>query len=229
MIKISLLHISRQRPQLAYDCFREWSANCNKKYQVEYILAVDADDPTLPAYMKLFSETDKSNIGLFVMNVTDSHNGVQAINNAAKVISMTSEIIMSVSDDQGCFPGWDQAIEKVLEGVDNFTQPKFIGVSDGLQAYGSIFVYYIANRAYYKKFGWIIYPEYDGMFGDNDMMELARRTGALIDAPYLLFQHRHYSIGLGTFDEVYAKTNNPNDFHKNQMIFEARKKRNFDL
>lgn len=229
MIKISLLHISRQRPQLAFDCFQEWMGNCANPKEIEYILGVDDDDPTLKQYESLFANIDRITCDSFIFNVTDSRNGVQALNNTAKVISSTTEVLMSVSDDQGCFKNWDLEIFKVLEGIDNFKDPKFIGVSDGLNPYGGTFVYYISNRAYYNKFEWILYPEYDGMWADNDMTKLAQKTGALIDASHLLFQHKHYSLGLNKYDAIYEKTNNPVEFKKNEKIFLARQQRNFDL
>lgn len=228
MIKISLLHISRQRSQLAFDCFQEWMGNCANYKEVEYILGVDDNDPTLNDYTRLFID-NKREYPSFIFNVTDSRNGVQALNNAAKVISPTTEVIMSVSDDQGCFINWDVEIFKVLECIDNFKDPKFIGVSDGLNPYGGTFVYYISNRAYYNKFGWVLCPEYDGMWADNDMTKLAQKTGALIDASHLLFQHKHYSLGLNKYDAIYEKTNNPVEFKKNEKIFLARQQRNFDL
>jgi len=229
LIKISLLHISRQRAPLAIKCFKEWMENCANPKEVEYILGVDDDDPTLQQYENVFSDVDRLTCESFIFNVTDSRNGVQALNNAAKVISPTTEVIMSVSDDEGCPKNWDLEIFKLLEGVDNFKDPKFIGVNDGLNPYGGTFVFYISNRAHYERFGWVLCPEYDGMWADNDMTQLAKKTGALIDAPQLLFQHKHYSLGLAVKDQIYEKTNNAREFAKNEQVFLGRQKRNFDL
>lgn len=229
MIKIALLHISRQRAGLAIDCFKEWMGNCANPKEIEYILGVDDDDPNLRQYETLFSDVDRLTCESFIFNVTDSRNGVQALNNAAKEISDTTEVIISVSDDMGCFKNWDLEVLKLLEDVDNFKEPKFIGVSDGLNPYGGTFVFYLSNRAHYDRFGWVLCPEYDGMWADNDMTQLAKKTGALIDAPHLLFQHKHYSLGLSPYDQIYEKTNNPREFKKNEQIFLDRQKRNFDL
>ena len=224
-----MVHASRLRSKLAIDCFKEWMGHCANPKEVQYILGVDDDDPTLNQYEGHFSDVDRLTCESFILNVTDSRNGVQALNNAAKEITPTTEVIISVSDDMGCFKNWDLEIFKLLEDIDNFKEPKFIGVSDGLHPYGGTFVFYIANRAYYERFGWILCPEYDGMWADNDMTQLAKITGALIDAPQLLFQHKHYSLGLNEYDQIYEKTNNPREFKKNEQIFLERQKRNFDL
>jgi hypothetical protein len=228
-IKISLLHMSRQRPDLAYKCFEEWLSKSYDINTFEYILALDEDDPTLEQYEKLFKTEGSSQLKLVI---TDSHNCVQAINNAAKEIAPTSELLISVSDDMGCFENWDIEIMKCLTGKDNFKDPVFIGVCDGIREYGVVLVYYIANRAYYNKFGYVLYPEYDGVFADNDMHQMAYASGFLIHAPHLLFQHRHWTTGLTKKDELSNKNDfngNPQGWSRNQHIYQERAKRNFDL
>lgn len=229
MIKISLLHASRQRPQIAFNCFKEWITNSSYSEQIQYILGLDDDDPTVNEYIKLFVPPDKP--CQFIMNCSNSRNVVQALNNAVKCIDDKTEIIMSVSDDQGCFKGWDDAILKCFKDVDNFKDPKFLGVSDGMRSYGNVLVYYISNRAYYNKFKYILYPEYDGVFADSEMTAVARKVG-IINAPYLKFQHKHYTLGLTPFDKIYAKNDgnyNKKSWESNKKIYEERSKRNFDL
>jgi hypothetical protein len=227
-IKISLLHMSRQRPELAYKCFTEWIDKCSDTSNIEYILALDDDDPTLQEYTKLF-ETESSHL---IVAISGSRNCVEAINEAAQWISPTSELLISVSDDMGCFENWDVEIMKCLDGKDNFNEPAFIGVCDGIREYGVVLVYYIANRAYYNKFGYVLYPEYDGVFADNDMHQMAHASGFLIHAPHLLFQHRHWTTGLTKRDALSNKNDfngNPQGWSRNQNIYQERAKRNFDL
>jgi len=230
MTRISLLHASRQRPQIAFDCFNEWIQNASSPEQIQYILGLDDDDPTINEYIELFAHPSEEY--KLIMNFTDSRNVVQAFNNAAKLISSTTELIITVSDDMGCFKNWDMELFKLLEGVNNFEEPRFIGVSDGVRTYGIVLVYYIANIAYYKKFGYILYPEYDGVFADSDMHQVAHKSGYLIHAPQLTFQHKHWSLGLSKKDEISMKndaTTNPAGWKRNHKIYQMRAKRNFDL
>jgi len=228
-LKIALIHISRQRPQIAFDCFNEWLTKCSDSSQIQYILCLDDDDPTLQEYERLFEHDESSNL---VLNITESRNGVTALNNGATRIVDTVELLISLSDDTGCFKNWDIELFKLLEGIDNFKEPKFIGVSDGLRGYGAVLVHYIANRAYYDKLKYMLYPEYDGVFADNDMDCIARRLNCVIDAPQLVFQHKHWTLGLSKKDKISEKndfTTNPNGWRRNEEIFKKRFQRNFDL
>ncbi len=229
MIKIALIHASRQRPQLAYDCFEEWIGKCSDASQIQYILALDDDDPSIPEYERLFYSEGTDNL---LLNITESRNLVTAFNSASKEIYPTVELLLAISDDMGCFENWDVELFKLLEGVDNFKEPKFIGVQDGVREYGVLLVYYITNRAYYDKFNYVLYPEYDGVFADNDMHCVAQLMNCIVHAPHLIFQHKHWSLGMSTKDEISSRndfTTNPEGWSRNQLIYQERAKRNFDL
>jgi len=170
MIRISLLHATRQRPQLAYSTCLEWINNCSNKAELEYIVGVDDDDPTLEEYRRTFVFSDDNKPGSFKLNITNSRSGVGALNNAAKIMSSSTELIMSIQDDQGCFLNWDLALFQCLEGVDNFKTPIFLWVGDGHNSVRGLAPYYCSNKAYYEKVGYILYHEYDGAFADNDMI-----------------------------------------------------------
>ena len=47
---ISIIHPSRQRPLMAYETYKKWMTNAVNPPEVEYILSVDNDDPTLQQY-----------------------------------------------------------------------------------------------------------------------------------------------------------------------------------
>jgi len=231
MIRVSLLHVTRQRPQLSYDTCLEWIRNCANKEELECILAIDNDDPTLEDYRRIFVFSDADKPGSFKLNITDSRSGVQALNNAAKVISTSTELIVSVEDDQSCFLHWDLALFQCLEGIDNFKAPVFLWVGDGHNSQRGLAPYYCANRAYYERVGYILYHEYDGVFADNDMIEVAKLI-CMKDVRHLIFQHRHWTLGLFPKDEISKKNDaaeNPDAWSRNLKIFEDRCRRNFDL
>jgi len=229
MIDISLLHISRERPKQAFDVYNEWMNNCAIRRRVEYILAIDDNDPKLQEYRDMFKDVQPAYIPKF--SVTDSRSGVAALNNAAKIIHSNTKILFSVQDDQGCFPEWDTQLLETIKDIDPHTVPLFLWVNDGLNAVHGLAPYYCATLAYYQQFGHVLYREYDGVYADNDMTEVAKRVG-IKDVRYLVFQHRHWSIGLSKKDEISKKNDaavNREGARRNQMIFEARSRRNFDL
>lgn len=227
MIKVSVIHPSLWRPKQAFSTYQEWMVAAEKPEEIEYLVGLDDNDPNVEEYKTLFGGETK--FGRVEVNVGDSRNPVATVNRSASILSPTSELIVVVADDMATIPRWDKELLALLEGVDNFSNPKFIGVSDGLQSYDKLLVYLIVNKAWYNKFGYLLYPEYDGVYADNDANAVARRLDCIIDAPQLLFQHRHYLIGLSPFDDTYAKVNNPESYKRNWPIYEKRIARNFDL
>jgi hypothetical protein len=72
-------------------------------------------------------------------------------------------------------------------------------------------------------------PEYDGTYSDADAFEVVQRLGIIIHAPEILFQHRHYTLGMTPLDSTYMKHNDPAANERNMQVFIQRAKRNFDL
>lgn len=228
MIKIVLIHPSYKRVDMAFNTCLEWLENCGNPMEVEYLIGLDNGDPTIEKYKERF-ESIKDKWGRFEINVGDSTDSVKASYRVAKTISTTTEILFQISDDTGSVCQWDYELIKSFSIVDNFKEPKALFVNDGYWPFGTVFVHPIMNRALYNKLGFILYPDYTSMFADNDFTEVCRKLNCFIEVPQLTFQHKHYSKGFNTFDETYAKRNNQQEFNKNQQIFIARQKRNFDL
>ena len=227
MIRVSLIHISFGRPKLAFECMREWMEKSKNPSEIEYFMAMDDNDPKL---MEYFHQCHATVFGKFVIDVGDSRTGIQAMNRAAKTISSTSELVISVADDMGCPMYWDEELFKVLEGVDNFKEPKYIAVSDGLTPIdiGDGPKYAIVNRAFYDRLGFLQCPEYHSMYADNDYFQCGKILG-IIRAPHLVFEHRHHSRGKGEWDDIYWRTNNLEAVAQGRKVFAERKARNFDL
>ena len=228
MIKISIIHPSRGRSALAKAVCEEWSACARYPEGIEYFIGADENDVTKDDYKKIF-ENMNHKFASFELSINPTTNIIQCINFLATKISPTTELILSVSDDQGSEQDWDVKLLELLNGVDNFKTPKFIGVDDGMHPYGNFLYYIIVNRAYYNKFGHLLYPEYDGCYGDDDICCKSKAMGCVINAPHIKFQHRHHSLGMTPFDATYAKHNNVADAERNHLIFIERQKRNFDI
>ncbi|MFA5723962.1 MAG: hypothetical protein WC979_06910 [Candidatus Pacearchaeota archaeon] len=227
MINISILHPTRERPKIAYDNFCKWIASALDPGSIEYFIGVDNDDPLQDTYKDIFKVSCKGVQA--IVYIGESRNPVAAVNNLSKYISDTTQILVEVVDDVEPCTNWDKSLFEKLQNVDNFNQPKSIGTHDGLRGYGIVFTQPIMNRAFFEKFGYFIYPEYTSMCADNDFTELSRRSGYLIDAPEILFKHRHYSIGLSIFDKTYARNNNPTELERNRKVYAEREKNNFGL
>lgn len=228
MIRVSAIHPSFGRPEKAFHSYKEWMEKCAHPEDVEYIVGLDDNDPDVPLY-KLMFNSEVSLFGRMEINVGDSRNIIAAVNRLATVISPSSELIVVAADDQFPCMCWDRELLSLLSGVDNFNVPKFIGVYDGVRGYNEALITLIVNRAWYTRLGYLLYPEYDGVFADNDMNEVAKKLDCIIHAPHLLFAHRHYSIGACEFDATYARNNNPQSRSRNEAIYFGRRSRGFDV
>lgn len=228
MIKISLLHPSYNRATMAFSTCCNWINNTKYPLDIEYLVGLDNTDPDKAMYETKFKEIENK-VSKLIVDVGDSTCAVQAVNRLATKVSNTSELLVEICDDVDCFQDWDVALLKLLEGVNNFEDPKMIGTHDGLRDYGVVFTQPIMNRAAYSKLGFIVYPEYTSMFADNDFTEVARRTGWLVNAPHIMFKHKHYSIGLNSIDNTYSRRNNQQEFDSNHRVYQERNRRNFDL
>lgn len=227
MINVAVLHPSFGRPYKAVDAYVKWMAQCDKPERVEYLVGLDDNDPSVEEYRSAFGSVHNF-CGRLEVNVGPSRNVPAAMNRLATRLSDTTELIVATADDQTPCPSWDTELLALLAGNDNFVTPRYIGVSDGVHAYGPILVF-IVNRAWYTRLGYLLCPEYDGLCVDNDCREVATRLNAIIHAPYLLFQHHHYSTGACEFDATYARNNNPKSLLRNSEIYDRRAGRNFDL
>jgi glycosyltransferase involved in cell wall biosynthesis len=172
-MKISLIHPSRSRPEKSCKTIDNWILSA--KNDVEVILSNDNDDPLAWRYTTAYTERIISN----------NRSCVDAINNAAKIA--TGDIIVVVSDDTDCFPGWDTALLKEVEGKTDW----ILKTDDGIQPY--IITMPCMDRAYYNRTGYIYHPDFLHMFCDTYMTCVADITGMKITSN-LMFKHLNDTI-----------------------------------
>jgi len=227
-MKISLLHPSRGRPVLAFKAFNEWISMADNPKEIEYIMVLDDDDPAIPAYKEELLKITVDSVGQLLFHIGETRSIIEALNKASQLMCDTSELIIGVTDDMGSYKSWDTLLLEILKPYDNFKDPKFIGVSDGIGAFGRM-LNLVINRAWFIRVGHILYSEYTGCYADDDMRETAKRLNSIIEAPHILFQHRHYSLGLTPHDSIYDRHNNYESIQKNLQVFLRRQARNFDL
>jgi hypothetical protein len=237
-IKISILHPSFNRPAKSAERTREWINLADRPNEIEYLLGIDSIDDSIPQYYIEYNKiAEISKLGRFEVIIGKTKNTVESINNIAKYISATSELIIIVSDDMFCLKSWDGMLFNLLDGIDNFKQPKFILVSEGHyytpdnlnaplnEEYG----YYIANRAFYNKLGYILWPEYTHYGADTDIFSVAKILNAIVDARHILIKHGYYQQKESEYDSTYARKNVDKEWETSFRVFSERKSRNFDL
>lgn len=209
--RISLIHPSRQRPDIAIQTAVTWLNRLYDKGSVEYLLSVDKSDPTLKDYARNFKDER--------ILVNDNKSAIEAINYAATIA--TGNIFVVMSDDFDCPKHWDKLLLDALEGKEDY----IVKTPDACQPW--IITLPILDRKYYDRFGYIYNPAYAHMFVDTEMTHVANLLGRVIDVP-VLFQHRHYTqVGGQPKDEVNVK--NDSTWYQGEAIYLEGLKNNFGI
>lgn len=206
---ISLIHPSRGRPEKSIETVKKWRTNAIDYIQV--VVSVDSDDELIEDY-EYYYEANPA----FIVNKNRS--AIDAINRGAKIAY--GDIIIVVSDDTDCIPGWDRFLTQWLHGKSDF----ICKVADGIQPW--IITMPIMDRAYYNRFGYIYHPDYQHMFCDTELTCVADLTGRKLTSN-ILFKHNHYSVTKEQPDAVNKKADAT--WAQGEKLFLERYKRNFDL
>lgn len=177
-MKISLLHPSRSRPAKSWQTVNDWvnRAGC----EIEVIVSLDTDDPTLPEYEKLYGQR-------FKVIVNKNRSAVDAMNQAAQ--HSTGDLIVAGSDDFACPRNWALILQKHCKNWKDFV----LKVNDGVQEY--IVTLPIMDRTYYNRFGYIYHPDYLHMFCDTEITHVADVLRRLQFRNDILFRHNHKKEG----------------------------------
>lgn len=191
-MKLSIIHPSRSRAELAFQTAVSFIKNMSDEYEYEYLLSIDFDDPNAETYKKYFKT-------LSVCKIISSKNknAIQAINSAAKFSK--GEILIVISDDWESFEDWDKEIIQAVEGKSDFVLKTY----DGTQKW--IVTLPIMDRTYYKRKGFIYHPAYVHLFCDTHLTHVADLEKKLIIRNDIEFTHNHYSTGRFVKDEVSEK------------------------
>jgi hypothetical protein len=174
-----------------------WINNAqNINNSLQLIVSLDEDD-NVDSYINTYSHAwmlDPYGRNPKGIIVNKNRSCVDAINNAAK--DATGDIFIVVSDDTACFPGWDTALLKEVEGKSDW----ILKTQDGIQPW--IITAPIMDRAYYNRFGYIYHPDFEHMFCDTYMTAVADITGRKITSN-LEFKHLNNTIN----DDLRNRTN----------------------
>lgn len=219
MKKISIIHPSRKRPELAFETANKWLTHAVNPLQ--YIISIDKDDPTAEDYINNFMPFSEQWLSrhTVAMRLSENKSSVEAINKGAE--DTCNDLLIVVSDDFECFPGWDEWLLSKLEGQKDF----IVKTTDTLQEW--LITLPIMDRAYYNRFGYIYYPGYKHMFSDTEMTEVGHLLGRVIDLrdKEHAFLHRHPCGGFVQKDETYLR--NDETWNQGEELFNERKKNNF--
>jgi glycosyltransferase involved in cell wall biosynthesis len=208
--KISIIHATRGRPQLAWQRRQQWLTLAKKPLEVEWIFAVDHDDPQ--DYTP--HQAIRANPGGII----------NAWNYGAK--QAKGDIIVQMSDDWSPPRHWDALISNAIGAT---SEEKVLAVSDGLRT-DKLLCMAILTKKRLEKHGYMFHPDYlesDGIYSDNEFTERAYADGVVIEAKEIKFAHENPLFTNGKPDDLLKNHNKPEFYEKGKAIYEKRKANNW--
>jgi hypothetical protein len=200
--KISILHATRGRPMQAVQTMSLWLSRAKNPAAIEYIFAVDADDPTaaqLQRFGGVAQEGDAGSVGAW--NLAASH--------------CVGDILIQMSDDWECPPGWDQMI---LDRLD-ISSEKCLRISDNYRT-DELLPMAIVTRKFYDRHA-LFNPLFKNQFSDAEFTVRAAKAGAIVDARDIVFAHHHPAFEPSVpVDDTHRRVSDPQERERAKAIFE---------
>lgn len=200
-----------------------------KTYQ-EYIIedttrfsiTIDEDDLSMnnpETIMELTSYTNTE------VTIGKSNSKVDAINRDID-IEKDWDIILLASDDM--IPQV-KGFDKIINTLMSTNYPDTDGVlffNDGFKGQ-ELNTLCILGKKYYKRFGYIYYPEYKSTWCDNEFMKVGFILKKQKYFPMVIIKHEHPDWGYGKHDIIHNKNFNNLDFDK--KLYYYRESKNFNI
>lgn len=218
--KLAIVHASRGRPQRCFDAAIELTSKMTA-LKFTYIISLDDDDPKLPEYKEILPKLPfpyKTVSGM-------SRGACDAMNRGATQLEDDDDLVMIYSEDIVSPQGWDKLLQDIAEKIDN--EVYYIHISNVQNAQNCAIIP-LLSRGFYKKLGYVFYPEYISMYADNELIIVAKKLGILHDVNIPGFSHQHPAWGLNEWDDTYRRSNQSNNYNQGCDLINRRMATNFD-
>jgi hypothetical protein len=223
--RFSLCHATRRLPNGWLKACRLWFERCDEPKNVEYILAVDANQ--------------SAGVGLLTSLMPDGYGARARVLNSGPrsagaawntvVYNSHGQFIITVADDLFPCPHWDTEIEKL---VPDFSKEAALWVD--LSGNHNIMTFPFITRPYLERLtrehgyqGGAWYPEYTGMRADDDFTACAQMDGVIVDGRNLKFTHLHPTYGTEEWDDTYRWQHRSEAFEIGDSVLERRRREGF--
>ena len=210
--KISIIHATKGRPQIAWQRRHQWLSLARKPLEVEWIFVVDHDDPQ--DYTP--HQAIRANPGGII----------NAWNYGAKIAK--GDILIQMSDDWSPPRHWDALISNAIGATND---SKVLAISDGLRSDKLLCMAILTRNRLEQQGGFMFHPDYqasDGIYSDNEFTERAYNDGVVIDAKHIEFKHENPLFTGGKPDDLIKNHNKPEYYEKGKAIYEKRKAANWN-
>lgn len=220
MPTFSLVYTSVRSP-LVVPVIEDWIRKCRNPADIEVILALDGPDAKSQAAVagRPFGVPIR-----VVLQETAPFNCVRGWNLAAGYA--TGKVLVQLTDDMVPPDAWDAKL-KALEPHTWMEEDWAVHVEDGYVH--NIMVLAIITKKRYDRFGYFFFPDYESLFCDTELTEVAYREQRVIVAKHLLFEHRHPDCAKRDRDAVDLVHASKERWFRGEQLFNYRKARNFPV
>jgi hypothetical protein len=201
-MSVVLVMPTRGRPARAEEAL---DAAWDRAHRVDtsFIVAVDADDPSMPGYVAMVNRT-KLMFGPLVSLVTLRGDETGSLVRATNTVSLRiaqddpTAIIGNIGDDHVCrSEGWDTYVLDALT-----PQPGIAYGNDKLQGRKLPTAPFI-SAAIVNALGWYALPACRHMFIDDAWKAIGEGIGRLVYLKRVVFEHMHPGGGKAPLDDRY--------------------------
>ena len=219
--RILYKYTSRSRPANFFrglDSIKNRSVSDN--YQV--LCSFDLDDLTMNNEEVIERLKGYKNVSYIFGH---SKNKIDAINRDMDKVEGW-DILVNMSDDMVFIAdGFDDEIRNAFDSDD-----LMVNFNDGNQK-DNVCTMSIISKKYYDRFNYIYHPEYVSLWCDCEATDVARILGKYkyMGDDNIIFRHLHPSFGLCRYDEQYMKTESHELRSKDQITYDQRRAKNFEL
>lgn len=204
----SICHGTYLRPEQALAIRDLYLGRARNPMAVEYIFGIHHDDEASLKMLKGYRHTITDKEGC-------SPNAIEAMK------ASSGKFIMIVADDLIPPDGWDEKLAECLaknnaSGFGGENKQIVINFDDSLRRDGHM-SHAFMTREYMEGILKDPWPG-TGIFSDDEFTFRARRAGVVIDAPEIVFDHRHYSTGAVPMDATYMDQNKEKNYREGYKI-----------
>jgi len=224
MKTFSLCHTTARLPRGWIRAYEDWMKKADRPFDIEYILAVDADrvlELDHPRHLPV-KDIDRTQARLVVNHGRKS----AAIGWNAASEASTGRFLISVADDWFPPEHWDTELLEAIPSLDG----EYVLDVDNSEGSYPLLPFSLMTRAYYDRlrrdygYAGFFYPEYFGFFADCEFTDLARQDRVVVNARHLKFEHRAPAAGTAEWvkDGVYGWQARPEAMDTGKRVYMRR-------
>lgn len=225
MIKFSILHATRGRPEKAVAAMKMLRDRADYPNEVEYLMGVDGDDQS--RFEIDLSREATEGFCSFSFHVFHAHKGSAPVWNKL-AHRCQGQWLIQQQDDIEPPEHWDSLLSVAGYQHPDRQQPAVIAVGDGYR-YDGLLCTAIMNRLRFRQQGEFLHPAYLSVYSDDEHTTRAvadSRDGkcVLLDVrETITFLHRHhYHDKSVPIDQTYLRENSDEAYQVGQRLFAER-------